>query len=199
MCAFFKAGVCKKGEKCKFSHDLGIERRAAKADLYTDIRGISKDDNNMANWDQAYLEQVIAEKNKKSALVPSAIVCKFFLDAVESRVYGWFWECPNGENCQYRHCLPPGFILKRDKEKSENLEKMEEKKIEEIIDRERDELKKKPNLTPINLNTFNAWKKRKQEEREKKIADDIKRESKKVGGKAFHMLTGRALFKYDPT
>lgn len=24
------------------------------------------------------------------------IVCKFFIDAIESGRYGWFWECPNG-------------------------------------------------------------------------------------------------------
>ena len=27
---------CTKGFKCKFSHDLGIERKTAKADLFTD-------------------------------------------------------------------------------------------------------------------------------------------------------------------
>jgi hypothetical protein len=25
LCAYFKAGACKKGDKCKFSHDLNIE------------------------------------------------------------------------------------------------------------------------------------------------------------------------------
>lgn len=24
------------------------------------------------------------------------IICKYFLDAVEKRQYGWFWVCPNG-------------------------------------------------------------------------------------------------------
>lgn len=152
----------------------------------------------MADWDQAYLEKVIAEKNNKGSLVPSTIVCKYFLDAVENRVYGWFWECPNGESCQYRHCLPPGFVLRRDKERTEKFEKMEEQLIEETIDRERELLCKKPNLTPITLATFQAWKKRKQEEREKRLEDEIKKETKAVGGKAFHMLTGRALFKFDP-
>jgi len=40
-------------------------------------------------------------------------VCKYFLDAVEKKQYGWFWECPNGgKNCHYRHALPPGYVLK---------------------------------------------------------------------------------------
>ena len=40
-------------------------------------------------------------------------VCKYFLDAVEKKQYGWFWACPNGgKNCHYRHALPPGYVLK---------------------------------------------------------------------------------------
>ena len=35
-------------------------------------------------------------------------ICKFFLSAVENNKYGWFWECPNGPSCHYRHALPPG-------------------------------------------------------------------------------------------
>ena len=33
LCQFFKAGHCDKGRKCKFSHDLAVERKAAKKDL----------------------------------------------------------------------------------------------------------------------------------------------------------------------
>ncbi len=41
-------------------------------------------------------------------------ICKYFLDAVENNKYGWFWQCPNGgNNCMYRHALPPGFVLKK--------------------------------------------------------------------------------------
>ena len=40
-------------------------------------------------------------------------VCKYFLDAVEKKQYGWFWVCPNGgKDCHYRHALPPGYVLK---------------------------------------------------------------------------------------
>lgn len=38
FCAFFKQGLCKKGNKCKFSHDPAVERKAAKRDLYSDAR-----------------------------------------------------------------------------------------------------------------------------------------------------------------
>lgn len=33
-----RAGSCEKGRKCKFSHDLGIERKAEKKSLYADSR-----------------------------------------------------------------------------------------------------------------------------------------------------------------
>jgi hypothetical protein len=34
------------------------------------------------------------------------IVCKYFIDAVESGKYGWFWECPNGK---WIHSIPRRF------------------------------------------------------------------------------------------
>jgi hypothetical protein len=55
---------------------------------------------------------VVKEKhaNEKPSNVTN-IVCKFFIDAVEKRQYGWFWKCPNGSDCKYRHALPPGGCL----------------------------------------------------------------------------------------
>jgi hypothetical protein len=35
---YFKQGSCSKGAKCKFSHDLTIERKAEKRSLYDDLR-----------------------------------------------------------------------------------------------------------------------------------------------------------------
>lgn len=35
---YFKQGLCTKGAKCKFSHDLAIERKAEKRSLYDDVR-----------------------------------------------------------------------------------------------------------------------------------------------------------------
>jgi hypothetical protein len=59
----------------------------------------------------------------------SKIVCKFFLEAVEKSRYGWKWNCPNGEICKYKHCLPPGYILKKD-EKGQNKLEVDEITIE---------------------------------------------------------------------
>lgn len=38
LCAFYKAGRCDKGNKCKFSHDLNVERKVEKKNLYEDSR-----------------------------------------------------------------------------------------------------------------------------------------------------------------
>lgn len=61
-------------------------------------------------------------------------VCKYFLDAIENNKYGWFWVCPGGgDNCMYRHALPPGFVLKKDKKKEE---KQDEISLEDLIEKE---------------------------------------------------------------
>lgn len=38
LCAFYKAGSCEKGNKCKFSHDLDVGRKVEKKNLYEDNR-----------------------------------------------------------------------------------------------------------------------------------------------------------------
>lgn len=55
VCVFYKQGNCEKGRKCKFSHDLAVERKGEKKNLYQDTRedqeeAKKKDD--MADWDE---------------------------------------------------------------------------------------------------------------------------------------------------
>lgn len=59
LCAFFKNGQCGKGDKCKFSHDLTIERKAEKRSLYVDMR----DEDTMENWDEEKLKEVVEKKH----------------------------------------------------------------------------------------------------------------------------------------
>lgn len=62
-------------------------------------------------------------------------VCKYFLEAIENNKYGWFWVCPaGGDGCMYRHALPVGFVLKKDKKKEESEE--EQISLEELIENE---------------------------------------------------------------
>lgn len=110
-------------------------------------------------WDQSKLEEVVAKK-LKGKLPPTTIVCKYFLDAIENSVYGWFWSCPSGEDCHYRHCLPPGFVLKTkaDKEREKNADEDEEEEtLEEKIEAQRKALDLSK-CTPITLELFLKWK-----------------------------------------
>lgn len=90
LCEFFRHGQCTKGFKCKYSHDLAVERKSAKIDLFTDQRDIKEGEENMEDWDQETLERVIKEKhaNEKPSNA-TTIICKHFLDAVENKLYGW--------------------------------------------------------------------------------------------------------------
>ena len=93
LCPYFKAGVCEKGKKCKYSHDMTVaDTKASNIDIYTDPR-------------------------QKLGTAPSdtIITCKDFIIAVENDKYGFNWTCPNGgDKCQYMHRLPQGYVLKKD-------------------------------------------------------------------------------------
>merc|ERR1712183_550513 len=62
FCAFFKQGLCKKGDKCKFSHDPDIERKAVKRSIYTDMDK-DKEEENMDDWDEEKLAEVVGKKH----------------------------------------------------------------------------------------------------------------------------------------
>lgn len=167
LCEFFRQGVCNKGTKCKFSHDPEIGRKDAKKDLYTDARA-EKEEDTMDSWDEEKLRKVIMSKHGNPKTTTDK-VCKFFIDAVENDKYGWFWVCPNGGNeCMYKHSLPPGFVLKtKEQKRLERLANESAPKItlEEFIEMERGKLDKSK-FTPITLDTFKVWKLKQKAKRE---------------------------------
>ncbi len=63
-------------------------------------------------------------------------VCRHFLLAIEKAVYGWFWECPNGERCIYRHALPQGFVFKKALKEQEELQAQDSITLEELVENE---------------------------------------------------------------
>ena len=79
FCAFFKQGLCKKGDKCKFSHDPDVERKSAKRSIYNDAR--EDEDDNMDDWDDDKLADVVnkkhaGEKSNATDIVRKTI-CRF--------------------------------------------------------------------------------------------------------------------------
>ena len=179
LCQYFAKGTCGKGDKCKFSHDKDIGRKAAKIDLYTDKRG-----------DQAPAE--------------SMGPCNHFLDALEQKKFGFFWECPNGNKCPQLHCLPKGVILKDDKPIDPSLlTDDDETPLEQLLEEERRKLQGKG--TPVTLERFLAWRERKQREKEGKegaaaaasaqASESTHSLQNKAARKA---LSGRQMFAYRP-
>lgn len=79
VCVYFKQGTCQKGDRCKFSHDLSVERKAEKKNLYEDVR--TEDD--MAEWDEDKLKSVVdskhGEDNKKKRTTTEIVIFQFIL------------------------------------------------------------------------------------------------------------------------
>ncbi|XP_049267989.1 LOW QUALITY PROTEIN: zinc finger CCCH domain-containing protein 15-like [Rhipicephalus sanguineus] len=198
LCAFFKQGNCGKGDKCKFSHDLAIERKAEKRDIYT-MSETKAADNTMDNWDEAKLAEVVEKKHGEAErrMPKTDIICKHFLDALEQNKYGWFWECPNGgQKCHYRHAVPPGFVLKKNKKNIDEVKAEDTLTIEDLIETERAKLG--GNLPRITLEIFRAWKKAKI--REKQDSEQKERDRKRDEFKAGRSigLSGRDMFTFRP-
>jgi hypothetical protein len=81
-------------------------------------------------------------KSERKGPAPSFVATAF---QIESRIFlihpvshfsrfGWFWQCPSGESCQYRHALPPGFVLKSQKKAMEEAEKANTISLEEFLE-----------------------------------------------------------------
>ncbi|XP_004302836.1 PREDICTED: zinc finger CCCH domain-containing protein 21-like [Fragaria vesca subsp. vesca] len=185
LCEFYKAGQCAKGFKCKFSHDLNVQRKGEKIDIYSDKR----QNETMEEWDQETLEKVVESRRKEYNMnKPTDIVCKYFLEAVERKQYGWFWVCPNGgKDCHYRHALPPGYILKSQM-KALLEEESDKIPIEEEIESQRAKLK---TSTPMTPELFMQWKKKKIAERDAGLASQMAERAKN------DRMSGRELFLSD--
>lgn len=195
LCAFYKAGNCEKGNKCKFSHDLNVGRKVEKKNLYEDNREDKMKDT-MENWDEEKLRNVVLSKHGNPRTTTD-IVCKYFIEAIETQKFGWFWECPNGnEKCQYRHALPPGFVLRSERKAAEEAAKANIISLEDFLEIQRHKLGS--NLTPVTPETFAIWKKTRMDKKEAE-ADAMRKakETQHAAGKNSGM-SGRDLFQYNP-
>lgn len=136
---------------------------------------------------QAALEDVVNRRHGDHQ-AKTDIVCKYFYEALERRIYGWFWQCPNGNACQYKHCLPPGYQLKPKETPVESTKIGEEEvSLEERIELERSLLPS--GGTPVTLESFTAWK-------NKQLI--IKEEAASAAAHARGKLSGKDLFAFNP-
>lgn len=69
--------------------------------------------------------------------------------------------------------------------------------LEEVLEEERSKITS-ANGTPVTRERFYAWKDEKKKKKEEEIEKKRKEEAKKTGTKGTNVLSGRALFKYDP-
>lgn len=168
---------------------------SGKRNMFADSRDAEKEEDTMDQWDQEKLESVV-NKKKKNQRTTTEIICKHFLQAVEGGVYGWFWNCPTGDDkCMYRHALPQGYVLKRDKKKDEDEDEIS---MEVLVEEERQALHRslKPGeaLTPVTEDTFKAWKRRKILEKKRAFNKEQKTKKQKVKMGKQGGLSGRELF-----
>lgn len=195
ICQFFKAGLCQKGKKCKFSHDLTRDpMMTQKIDLYTDQRELMFKKENGEKLEGKHLKEAVEFNDKKYQNAgKSEKICKHFMEAIEKGRYGWMWICPNGYDCIFKHCLPSDYQIKKDKE---DTEKQEEIDLFEDIDNKRDALHSS-NLTQVTEQRFFDWLKVRHQKQKKEQEEKIKEELKVLGIKAKKGLTGRQLFEKD--
>ncbi|EPS40400.1 hypothetical protein H072_5797 [Dactylellina haptotyla CBS 200.50] len=187
VCVFFKQGTCEKGKKCKFSHDLAVERKTEKRSLYDNGEGSSgaadAKQETSENWDEEKLREVVLSKHGNPKTTTD-IVCRYFIQAIEEGKYGWFWTCPGGgDQCKYRHVLPPGFVVKTSAQRAAEREELEKNPnrtltLEDFLETERHKLT--GTLTPVTEETFKKWK---EERQSKKAAEEELRRRKEETGK----------------
>uniref|UniRef100_A0A2K6FW07 Zinc finger CCCH domain-containing protein 15 n=1 Tax=Propithecus coquereli TaxID=379532 RepID=A0A2K6FW07_PROCO len=180
VCAFFKQGQCTIGDKCKFSHDLTLERKL-KREVDEELEKDTVD-----NWDEKKLEEVVNKKHSEveKKKPKTQIVCRHSLEAIKNNKYGWFRVCPGGGDiCMYHRALPPGF-------------KEDEISLEDLIEREHSALG--PNITKTTLESFRVWKKRKRQEKIDKLEQDMKRRKANFKAGKTLVIRGQEVFEFCP-
>lgn len=198
ICKMFEAGLCNKGKKCRFAHSSKNEHmKVEQIDLFTDQRDqIFGNKDTIDHWDKEKLDEVVDFNDRKYNTENRCDkLCKHFLEAVEKKLYGWNWVCPNGYNCIYKHCLPEGYVLQRDK-KIEKLEKVTDDDVIEEIDNQREKMKHK-DLTPVTEELFFAFLAKRKVRLEKENEEKIKEDLKGLGIKTKRGNTGRELFEKE--
>jgi len=201
----FGKAVTAKGAKVM----IDPKAKSKKAQIYTEGgpgkgkapsgKDAKEEDKGMEDWTEEQLREAVDKKHgkEKNKATTTDKICNEFIKAVETKKYGWFWECPKGPNCKYRHILPEGFVLESEKKAAKAAEKKNQISLEDLIERERAALG--PKQTKITLETFSVWKAKKKAEKKAAQDKDIKEKTKKAKSGQVKGLTGRELFAFEAT
>lgn len=183
-----------------------LSQALGKLDLYRDMREQLMEYNarQQANKSGKNYESILQEykdryQTKFGDRRVSKDVCPNYLAACKKREIGWGFKCPQEEKtgfCEFRHCLPPGYVIEEKKKKVEVIDKdLDYVEIEEDIERRRNEI---TSGTPVNPTTFAEWKKRRLEAKKAIEQENVTRMEnilKQRGGEHYQGLTGRAIFE----
>jgi len=92
-----------------------------------------------------------------------------------------------GDKCIYRHALPPGYVLKSQKNAEDEEEKIT---LEQFIETARHQLPPSSELTPVTMQSFEEWRKGK---KDAAIAADAKK--KELAKERGTGISGREFFQ----
>ena len=87
------------------------------------------------------------------------------------------------------------YVLLQDRKKEEKKDQIS---IEELVEEKRAELSAKTDLTPVTLETFVKWKKRKLREKAEAAKKDASKKKDNLKSGQTSGLSGRELFSYNP-
>ncbi|MFQ6641704.1 hypothetical protein Gotur_015713, partial [Gossypium turneri] len=204
LCEFFKVGKCAKGFKCKFSHDLNVQRKGEKIDIYSDKR----DQETIEDCDQETLEKVVESKAKEYQQNKPTDIVSFFsvgpihivaLVEIPIMVDGQSKAIVRFVNISWKlwkRNNMVGFGSAQMLVKVLLEEESEKTPIEEEIENQRAKLK---TSTPMTPELFMEWKKKKIAERDESLAAQRAERAKNDSMRHdFHLLLdGRELFMSD--
>lgn len=101
--------------------------------------------------------------------------------------------CPNGHECHFRHCLPPGYVFKNKETKVEKKKPSNDQVIDKI-DEQRGKLDQNK-LTPITEERFQKWLAKRKIIKDKERLARIEKDLKEMGIKNLKGMTGKELFE----
>jgi len=180
------------------SMEAKLSRKALKAKELEEIAvlgfnphsKISKEEKKKQAQPDLYIDIRAQRKNSTFVDNPDLNTCDHYLLAAEESRLGWFWMCPNGGDCAYRHALPEGLELSKRVYTDEEPE--DTRTLEEIIDERRENLQRDEGVK-ITLEIFMTWKAMKlDEEAKQRLKDEHERNRKVKAGKLKE--TGKEIF-----